>query len=463
MRCGSLFACLLVVAPVLAAVADLSSAKFEYDSGVATIHSVRLEAERALAAQYTNALSVLQRRAQSDGDLDQVQAILAEKVRFEQARTAPPLPFAGGLKNLADSLALRRHDLEIAEARSILRQAQQYDAALGALQTSLTKQGRIDEAGEVKNERKALVESADVVQAKASIAGTVPVDRNRPLAVPPLSLAEMLTSPEYEWTKPENLGPDINSKDDEWSVDVSSNGLVLVFDSSRNQKVSSADLFMSDRTNLTQPFGKAAAIAELNSTVSDGTPCLNAEGTALFFYRTAKRNDSDLFTSRRRNRTATWESPGNLGPACNSGALDSHPCLSDDGLVLFFGSNREGGRGGGDLWRMRRKTVDDPWEAPENLGEGINTAGEEGAPDLAGDQRTLLFRRDERVFVAAPDAKGDLVVQLLEIPVTGKLGSARIMPDGRTLYFTSNCAGGEGGWDIWMTRRVPKPKRGVGN
>ncbi|MCB0663916.1 MAG: OmpA family protein, partial [Saprospiraceae bacterium] len=55
-----------------------------------------------------------------------------------------------------------------------------------------------------------------------------------------------------------------------------------------------------------------------------------------------------------------------------------HPALSPDGKTLYFASNMPGGQGKMDIWKVERK--DGAWGTPENLGPGVNTAGNEGFP-----------------------------------------------------------------------------------
>jgi outer membrane protein OmpA-like peptidoglycan-associated protein len=72
----------------------------------------------------------------------------------------------------------------------------------------------------------------------------------------------------------------------------------------------------------------------------------------------------------------------------NSSYWDSQPCLSVDGELLIFASDRPGGTGGTDLWMSRRQGGG--WSAPMPLSR-LNTAADEMAPVLAPDGRTLYF------------------------------------------------------------------------
>jgi hypothetical protein len=64
----------------------------------------------------------------------------------------------------------------------------------------------------------------------------------------------------------------------------------------------------------------------------------------------------------------------------NTEFQDGCPIQSPDGLSLYLASNRPGGEGLLDIWVARRESVDDPWGAPQNLGEPVNSAADDFCP-----------------------------------------------------------------------------------
>ena len=64
----------------------------------------------------------------------------------------------------------------------------------------------------------------------------------------------------------------------------------------------------------------------------------------------------------------------------NTASLDGCPMQSPDGLSLYLASNRPGGFGGLDIWVATRASTDDPWGAPSNLGEPVNSAADDFCP-----------------------------------------------------------------------------------
>ena len=85
-----------------------------------------------------------------------------------------------------------------------------------------------------------------------------------------------------------------------------------------------------------------------------------------------------------------WADPVNLGPVVNSAFIDNTPCISRDGLSLYFYSTRPGN---GDLYVSQRPTASDPWGTPVNLATINNTDVQEYWPTLSPDGHRLYFSR----------------------------------------------------------------------
>ena len=88
-------------------------------------------------------------------------------------------------------------------------------------------------------------------------------------------------------------------------------------------------------------------------------------------------------------RTSEGRDSARAVPVCGSPAQDAGPWLADDGRVLLFTSNREGGQGGWDLYASTRAS--DGWSTPENLGPRINSPAYELWPTWS--EGRLYFKR----------------------------------------------------------------------
>ncbi len=78
----------------------------------------------------------------------------------------------------------------------------------------------------------------------------------------------------------------------------------------------------------------------------------------------------------------------------NTPSLDGCPIQSPDGLSLYIASNRPGGRGGLDVWVATRASATEPWGAPQNLGEPVNSAADDFCPTPVGKGGLFFVSRE---------------------------------------------------------------------
>jgi outer membrane protein OmpA-like peptidoglycan-associated protein len=78
-------------------------------------------------------------------------------------------------------------------------------------------------------------------------------------------------------------------------------------------------------------------------------------------------------------------------PFCSGNFNYAHPAVSSDGNTLYFASDMDGGYGGMDIYAVSK--TKDGWSQPVNMGEKLNTAGNELFPFIASDGK-LYFSSD---------------------------------------------------------------------
>ena len=183
-----------------------------------------------------------------------------------------------------------------------------------------------------------------------------------------------------------------------------------------------------------------------NSGDPEGSLSVTADGSELYYSIILRKNgyaNSDIYCARWDATMGKWKVE-NCGPQVNGDRTwESQPSISADGQTLLFASNRAGGQGGTDIWRCRRLKNGD-WGRPENLGNNINTSGNERFPFLAADGHTLYFLSDgwqgfggyDVYFSNLNDTYGNRPTNLgLPINTEGDEISFGVTADGRQGYF----------------------------
>jgi WD40-like Beta Propeller Repeat len=100
----------------------------------------------------------------------------------------------------------------------------------------------------------------------------------------------------------------------------------------------------------------------------------------------------------------------------NTAFSDGCPIQSPDGLSLYIASNRPGGHGGLDIWVATRARTGDPWGAPQNLPEPINSSSDDFCPTPLHDGGLLFVSR--RVVTRVTCGLGDIYFARLN-PASG--------------------------------------------
>lgn len=136
-----------------------------------------------------------------------------------------------------------------------------------------------------------------------------------------------------------------------------------------------------------------------------------------------------------------------------------HPTLSADGRTLYFASDRPGGSGGLDLWKVERSPAGPFWGAPVNLGPTVNTAGDEDYPFLSADGMLFFASNGRPAGLGGFDLYYFETADLVAEPVVISLGAPFNSPgndfglilkdDGKSGFFVSDRPGGVGGDDIY--------------
>ena len=192
--------------------------------------------------------------------------------------------------------------------------------------------------------------------------------------------------------------------------------------------------------------------------------CVSKDGTEAFF--TIQSPDgviSQLAGIRKINNT--W-SQAELLSFCDEKSY-MEPFLSDDGLRLYFASDRpekgaEDEAKNFDIWYVERGSYSDSWSEPINLGKTVNSANDEFYPTLSKNNN-LYFTMDastgkgkDDIYFCAWNGKKYASPVLLNdnINSSGYEFNAFISNDERFLLYTKyNAPDGQGSGDLYIARK----------
>ena len=209
---------------------------------------------------------------------------------------------------------------------------------------------------------------------------------------------------------PENLGPNVNSEYDEYWPSLSADEQILVFTvllpKNPNEPLAfgnrQEDFFMSKKDQGEwQPRYNPGG--PLNTSDNEGAQTISVDGQ-LMIYTACNRDDSkggcDLYYAELQGNK--WDVPKNMQKPINTITKETQPSLSGDGKTLYYVSGRTGTRGGLDIW-MSELSSEGNWSPPVNLGENINSPGNEQSPFIHPDNKTLYFSSDGRTGMGGFD------------------------------------------------------------
>jgi hypothetical protein len=135
----------------------------------------------------------------------------------------------------------------------------------------------------------------------------------------------------------------------------------------------------------------------INSSSWDNGPCISSDGLELYFQsnRPGGSGNFDIWVTTRETIQDPWSEPVNLGPTVNSSSADANKSISADGFSLYFFSSRPGGSGSLDMWVTTRASISEPWGEPVNLGPTVNSSAADGGPHISADGLSLFFESDQ--------------------------------------------------------------------
>lgn len=199
----------------------------------------------------------------------------------------------------------------------------------------------------------------------------------------------------------------------------------------------------------------------LDSKFHDGPASFSNNGTYMAFTKNHSHDKSkdkvvelQIWFSSFVDKS--WTEPVSFSHN-NTAYQVGQPCLTQDGKTMYFVCDMPGGFGGADIYRVTKGDKGE-WGTPENLGNKINTEGDEVFPFVEEKNGILFFSSNGHfglgnldVFMSAMNGKFFGRVLNAGTPLNTKYDDFSVMTDtmAKMGYFSSNRAGGSGDDDIY--------------
>ncbi len=226
-----------------------------------------------------------------------------------------------------------------------------------------------------------------------------------------------------------------------------------------------SDLFIASKTK-SGFWGEIKLLDDkekINTASNEGTAVFDSNYKTLFFSRCEKMSKDKMYCQILQSEKSgnDWIKP--VVAYSDETANVGHPAISLNGLEMIFSSNRPGGFGGKDLWKVTRNSEQESFSNPVNLGSKVNTAGDELFPSLHND--TILYFASNGMV-----GFGGLDIYSVDIPKDGEFANLEhlprpinspdddfamnFQPNAEKGFFTSRRAGGKGGDDIYSFEQI---------
>jgi len=152
-------------------------------------------------------------------------------------------------------------------------------------------------------------------------------------------------------------------------------------------------LKFTERASVFNPWAIGTNISELNALGDVANPSLTPDELTIVFVGynlPGGKGDFDIWMATRLDRSLPFGNITNID-LVNSNSSDAHPCISADGLRLFFTSNRNDNY---QLYEAKRESVDEPFNPPVHLSFFDTPGGDSTYPCLSGDGTAFYFTRN---------------------------------------------------------------------
>jgi hypothetical protein len=262
----------------------------------------------------------------------------------------------------------------------------------------------------------------------------------------------------------QNLGPTINTENQEYVPLISADEKMMLFTSRRPGSTGGLldpngmpfeDIYVT--TKVENAWVKPTPLREgINTATNDACVGFSADGQILFLFKPSEDQlTGDLYESRMG--VEDWEDPVKLGSDINTKYNETSATITLDDKVIYFSSDRPGGFGGKDIYKVLR-LPNGKWSKAMNLGAIVNTPYDEDAPFIHTDKKTLYFSSKGHqnmggydIFKTVLEKRSWSTPQNLKYPINTVQDDVFFVmaASGKVGYYSSLRIDGFGGQDIY--------------
>ncbi|HEY1039773.1 MAG TPA: OmpA family protein, partial [Bacteroidia bacterium] len=187
-----------------------------------------------------------------------------------------------------------------------------------------------------------------------------------------------------------------------------------------------------------------------NSKAHESIVSLSPDGKILFIYKLGTLWRSDLVNDK-------WSAPVQIGKEMISKDYVNHVSITEDGKTIYYTSEKKNSTGNLDIYKAEMKS-DGSWTNAENIGDVVNSPGNEQSPYISADGKTLYFSSNGHggfggydIFKCTWNGKKWSKPENMGMPYNSISDDVFFCPkkDLTEGFFSSNRKGGIGSYDIY--------------
>ncbi|MFN5183674.1 MAG: tetratricopeptide repeat protein [Bacteroidota bacterium] len=215
----------------------------------------------------------------------------------------------------------------------------------------------------------------------------------------------------HNWEDPKLVPGDINTKGHDAARNISPDGkTIIIYYNDPNGESRGGNIYLSkmngDKWKKPEPINKVLN-CKVNTTYWEDGACMSPDGKKIFFVSESPKygkekgfGGGDIWMIEKISKTE-WSKPVNLGPTVNTPYQEVGIFLAPDGKTLFFCSNSQESMGDYDIFKTT--FTNGKWTKPVNLGFPFNSERKDGPFVMSADHHTGYFSSERKGGLGGAD------------------------------------------------------------